>query len=304
MADTARVLQPFDGLHPVPDGVDVHRWSAEPDLPGTTILDEVELYVMPYTFASITGEIIARMPRLRAVQTLTAGYEHVLPYLRDGLVLCNARGVHDASTAELAVTLTLASLRRLPMFVRAQDRQEWAFGRYPALADKTVLIVGYGSVGQAIEARLAGFECDVLRVARTAREGVAPMEALPDLAGRADVVILSVPLTDATWHLIDAELLARMRDGALLVNVARGGVVDTDALVAELGAGRLHAALDVTEPEPIPSGHPLWTSPNLLVTPHVGGSSSAFEPRARRLVLQQLARFAAGEPLANQVDLS
>src|SRR5690625_2232171 len=187
MADTPRVLQPFDDLHPIPDAVDVHEWNADPDLPEASVLDGVELYVMPYTFAPIAGEIMAHMPRLQAVQTLTAGYEHVRPYLRDGLVLCNARGVHDASTAELAVALTLAALRRLPLFVRAQDRQEWAFGMYPALADKTVLIVGYGSVGRAIEARLSGFECDVLRVARTAREGIASMEALPDLVGRADV---------------------------------------------------------------------------------------------------------------------
>lgn len=302
MADRLRALQPFDQLGPAPDAVDVHAWNAEPDFPAKEVLDEVGLYVMPYTFAPITGEIIADMPRLRVVQTLTAGYEHVLPYLRDGLVLCNARGVHDASTAELAVTLTLASLRDVPRFVRAQDRQEWAFGMYPALADKTVLIVGYGAIGKAIEARLHGFECDVLRLARTAREGIAGIDALPDLVGRADVVILIVPLTDETRHLVDAELLSRMRDGALLVNVARGGIVDTDALVAELTSGRLRAALDVTDPEPPPPGHPLWSCPNLLLSPHVGGSSSAFEPRARRLVLQQLARFAAGEPLANQVD--
>ncbi len=300
MADQRTVLQPFPDLTPLPAGLDVQVWDGDGE-PDPDVLERVELYVMPYTFAPITGEVINRMPRLRVVQTLTAGYEHVLPYLVEGVTLCNARGVHDASTAELAVALTLASLRRIPEFVRAQDREEWAFGMYDALADKTVLIVGYGSVGAAVERRLQPFECDVLRVARTAREGVAGLDALPALLGRVDVVILTVPLTDATRHLVDAKFLAAMRDGSLLVNVARGAVVDTDALLAELATGRLRAAVDVTDPEPPPPGHPLWSAPGLLISPHVGGSTTAFEPRARRLLKAQLERFAAGEPLANVV---
>ena len=300
MADRRIVLQPFANLTPLPTELDVRLWDSDGE-PDPDVLERVELYVMPYTFAPITGEVIGRMSRLRVVQTLTAGYEHVLPFLPDGVMLCNARGVHDASTAELAVALTLASLRRIPEFVRAQEREEWAFGMYDALADKTVLIVGYGAVGAAVERRLVPFECDVLRVARTARDGVAGFDALPSLLGRADVVILTVPLTDATRHMVDAEFLAFMRDGALLVNVARGGVVDTNALLAELSAGRLRAAVDVTDPEPPPPAHPLWTAPGLLISPHVGGSSTAFEPRARRLLRAQLERFAADEPLANVV---
>jgi phosphoglycerate dehydrogenase-like enzyme len=300
VADRRTVLQPFSELTPLPAELDVLRWDAD-GVPDPDVLDRVELYVMPYTFARITGDVIGRMPRLLVVQTLTAGYEHVLPYLPDGVMLCNARGVHDASTAELAVALTLASLRRIPEFVRAQQREEWAFGMYDALADKTVLIVGYGAVGAAVERRLVTFECDVLRVARTARDGVAGFDSLPSLLGRVDVVILTVPLTDQTRRLVDAEFLGAMRDGTLLVNVARGGVVDTDALLAELSTGRLRAALDVTDPEPPPPGHPLWSAPGLLMSPHVGGSSTAFEPRARRLLRAQLERFAAGEPLANVV---
>jgi phosphoglycerate dehydrogenase-like enzyme len=300
VADRRTVLQPFSELTPLPAELDVLRWDAD-GVPDPDVLDRVELYVMPYTFARITGDVIGRMPRLLVVQTLTAGYEHVLPYLPDGVMLCNARGVHDASTAELAVALTLASLRRIPEFVRAQQREEWAFGMYDALADKTVLIVGYGAVGAAVERRLVPFECDVLRVARTARDGVAGFDALPSLLGRVDVVILTVPLTDQTRRLVDAEFLGAMRDGTLLVNVARGGVVDTDALLAELSTGRLRAALDVTDPEPPPPGHPLWSAPGLLMSPHVGGSTTAFEPRARRLLRAQLERFAAGEPLANVV---
>ena len=182
------------------------------------------------------------------MQSLTAGYEHILPFLPAGVTLCNAGRLHDASTAELAVALMLASRRGIPDFVRGQDAEQWRHRRWPSLADSTVLIVGYGGIGAAIEQRLAGFEVEVLRVARRPRQGVAPLAELPDLLPRADVVVLSMPLTDETRGLVDAEFLARMRDGALLVNVARGAVVDTDALLAELHTGRLYAALDVTDP--------------------------------------------------------
>jgi len=298
--DRKTVLQPFRELLPVADGLAMRRWGGR-DEPDSADLRDVTLYVMPYTFSRITGEVMASMPCLEVVQTLTAGYEHVLPYLPDGVALCNARGVHDASTAEMALALTLASLRRIPEFVRAQQREEWAFGMYESLADKTVLIVGYGSVGAAVERRLLPFECEVRRVARTARDGVAGFDRLDEQLPGADVVILTVPLTDETRGLMDASRLAKMSDGALLVNVARGGVVDSDALLAELLSGRLRAALDVTDPEPLPAGHPLWSAPGLLISPHVGGSSTAFEPRARRLVRDQLARYAAGQPLANIV---
>jgi phosphoglycerate dehydrogenase-like enzyme len=264
-------------------------------------LDEVELYVAPYTFDRAPLELIPKMSALRVVQTLTAGYEHVLPYLPDSVTLCNAGGVHDASTAELAVTLILASLRGIPDFVRGQDVREWRFDRYDALADKTVLIVGYGGVGSAVERRLAGFEVEVLRVARRARDGVAPLAELPALLPRADVVVLCTPLTDQTRGLVDERFLGLMRDGALLVNVARGPVVRTDALLAELRSGRLRAALDVTDPEPPPADHPLWTAPGLLLSPHVGGNSTAFLPRAKRLIVAQLRRYAAGEPLQSVV---
>ncbi|MGH3434523.1 MAG: NAD(P)-dependent oxidoreductase, partial [Thermocrispum sp.] len=210
-------------------------------------------------------------------------------------------GVHDASAAELALTLTLASLRAVPQFFRAQERGEWAFEHRPSLADRTVLIVGYGDIGAAIERRLAPFECDVLRVARTARDGVAGLDALPALLPHADVVILVVPMTADTHGMVDAGFLAAMKDGALLVNVARGPVVQTDALLAELTSGRLLAAVDVTDPEPLPAGHPLWSAPGLLISPHVGGATSAMWPRAFDLVRRQLGRFAAGDDLANVV---
>jgi phosphoglycerate dehydrogenase-like enzyme len=301
MAGRRVVLEPFDLAASQPfDDLEMTTWTGSGPPPEDAVR-RVEFYVMPYTFEPLTGEVITQMPRLRVVQTLTAGVEHVTGYLRRGITLCNARGVHDASTAELAVTLTLASLRGMPDFVRAQDRAEWAHGERASLADRTVLIVGYGSIGAAVERRLRPFECDVLRVARRARDGVAGFENLLVLVEEADVVVLTVPLTEQTRGLVNAAFLARMRDGALLVNVSRGQVVDTDALLAELAAGRLLAALDVTEPEPLPSDHPLWSAPGLVITPHVGGNTSAFRPRAMRLVIDQLRRFAAGELLANVV---
>jgi phosphoglycerate dehydrogenase-like enzyme len=299
-----KVWLPFpDGVERmggVPDGVDVDVYDGEQDPPAS--IGEVEFYVMPYVFATHTGKIMAQMSSLRVAQTLTAGVEHIRPFVPGGVTLCNARGVHDASTAELAVTLTLASLRGIPDFVRGQDAEEWRFGFHPALADRTVLIVGYGSVGAAVERRLAGFEVQVLRVARTPRDGIAGMAELPDLLPRADVVVLVVPMTDLTRGMVDAGFLAKMKDGALLVNVARGPVVDTDALVAEVSAGRLRAALDVTDPEPLPPGHALWHAPGVLISPHVGGNSTAFLPRALALVRDQLYRYVEGKPLANVIN--
>ena len=236
---------------------------------------------------------MGRMPNLRVVQTLTAGVDNVLAALPEGVTLCNAAGVHDASTAELAVGLTIASLRHLDDFARAMPEGRWLYDRHEALADKRVLIVGFGSIGRAIARRLDGFECEVTAVARTARtvDGIdvhARSRNCPACCPDADVVILIVPLTSETRRMVDADFLARMPDGALLVNVSRGPVVDTDALLAECASGRLRAALDVTDPEPLPADHPLWRTPGVLISPHVGGNTSAFLPRARRLVAAQL----------------
>jgi phosphoglycerate dehydrogenase-like enzyme len=260
---------------------------------------DVAFYVPPYVLSSAVAEVLPRMTSLQVVQTLSAGVDNVRAHVPDGATLCNGRGIHDTSTAELTLTLILASLRGIPEFVRAQDRHEWRPGWRPALADKRVLLVGYGAIGAAIEARLLPFEVEVVRVARTARDGVHPIDDLPDLLPDADVVVLIVPLTDATRGLVGADFLGRLKDDALVVNVARGPVVVTDDLVAALESGRIRAAIDVAETEPLPADSPLWTAPNLLISPHVGGASSAMWPRAHRLVRDQLHRFAAGEPLAN-----
>ncbi|MYS24054.1 Phosphoglycerate dehydrogenase [Streptomyces sp. DvalAA-14] len=270
---------------------------------------EAVFYVVPYMKGPEAGaRPLSRMRNVRVVQTLSAGVDSIAPHLDrlpPGVRLCNARGVHEASTAELAVALILASLRGIPRFVRGQDNEKWYAGFYPALADRTVLIVGYGSIGAAVEDRLAGFACETIRVARTARTGPrGPVHALGELPGLlpgADVVVLTTPLTEQTRGLVDGPFLAAMKDGALLVNMSRGPVVDTKALLAETETGRLTAALDVTDPEPLPAGHPLWHAPGVLISPHVGGSTSAFRPRAHRLIRGQLERFARGEPLENVV---
>ncbi|MGW2019391.1 2-hydroxyacid dehydrogenase [Streptomyces sp. NPDC001927] len=303
---------PADEIEGLPDpgasGLNYRFWDGGPDFPGDPA--RCAFYVVPYMKGTeIAIRPLAAMSSVRVVQTLSAGTDHVTPgigSLGPGVDLCNAKGVHEASTAELTLALILASLRGIPGFVRGQDKEEWRAGFYPALADKSVLIVGYGSIGAAIEDRLAPFECArVVRVARSARTTergpVHALAELPALLPQADVVVLSTPLTPDTRHLADAGFLARMKDDALLVNVARGPVVDTAALLKEVESGRITAALDVTDPEPLPPGHPLWHAPGVLVSPHVGGSTSAFMPRAKRLIAAQLTRFAAGERPANVV---
>lgn len=274
---------------------------AHPPVPIVTRPEDVVFYVPRYMGPIEDLALMSRMPHLKVVQLLTAGFDTALGHLPPGVTLCNAGGVHDASTAELAVGLILASLRGIDDFVRTMPTGGWLHAKREALADKKVLIVGAGGVAQALMSRLAPFEVTVELVGRSARPGVHGAAALPDLLGGADVVVLAVPLDDSTRGLVDTSFLARMRDGALLVNIARGRVVDTEALVAAVASGRIRAALDVTEPEPLPPGHPLWTLPGVLISPHVGGNTSAFLPRARRLVADQLVRFAEGQPLQSVV---
>jgi phosphoglycerate dehydrogenase-like enzyme len=284
----------------MPAGFDVDFYNGG-EVPGS--LDEVEFYVPSYMGGSKVAEVVREMPALKVVQLQTAGFEHVLPHLGAGVTLCNARGVHDASTSELAVALILASYRRLPRAVHNQEQHIWpGYDELDdSLADRTVLILGYGSIGEALERRLDGFECEVIRVARRARDGVHPITDLPELLPRADVVVLLTPATDETRGMADAKFLAQLKDGALLVNVGRGVLIDTDALITELTTRRISAALDVTDPEPLPAGHPLWSAPNVLINPHRGGASTAFAPRVARLVRAQLQRYASGEPLINVV---
>lgn len=292
---------PFDPslLGEVPRGLRYEVVDPTEHVPDS--VTEVEIYIPPYQMRPAVAAVLPRMTSLRLVQTLSAGVDNIRRSIPEGVTLCNGRGIHDTSTAELALTLTLSALRGIPRFVRQQEAGTWRGGFEESLADKRVLLVGYGAIGSAIEERLLPFECEVVRVARTARDGVHAFDELPRLLPEADVVILIVPLTAQTRGMVDEAFLGAMRHGALLVNVARGPVADSDAVLAALKGERIRYATDVTDPEPLPADHPLWTAPGALVTPHVGGASSAMWRRAHRLVREQLARYAAGEPLANVI---
>ena len=298
-ADVDEAAARLGGLPPGLE-VDCFRGDGD-DLPASAA--DVELVVLPYMKPGGAG-VLADLPSLRVVQTLTAGVDDVLPHLAPAVTLCNAAGVHDASTAELALGLILASGRHLDRYARQQERGEWAPVPGTALADLRVLVLGYGRIGRAIETRLRSFEvASVTRVARRPRTEpeVHGQDELLDLLPDVDVLVVIAPLTPETEGIVGAEALSRLPDGALVVNVARGRLVDTDALLAETSSGRLRAALDVTEPEPLPADHPLWRVPNVLISPHVGGASTAFAPRADRLVKEQLLRLAEGRPLENVV---
>ena len=252
-------------------------------------------FVPHYMGPTPNAYLMAQMPNLEVCQLLTAGFDSAVPHLPEGVTLCNAKGVHDASTSELAIGLILASLRGIDDSARGMTTGTWDHRPHASLADRRVLIIGSGGVGRAIHDRLLAFEVDVRMVGRTARDGIAAPDQLPVLLPQCDIVVIAVPLDDSTHHLVDSHFLAQMRDCSLLVNVSRGAVADTQAIVAE--AGRLRFALDVTDPEPLPPDHPLWSSPDVLITPHLGGNTSAFIPRARRLVLEQFGRWSTGKPL-------
>ena len=299
-----RVWIPHEaGREYMPEGVQVGVFAgASSELPGDPAL--VDLWVAPFLSSGNVVALAQRMSRLRVIQLLSAGADAWVGRIPEGVTLCDARGVHDSSTSEWVVTAILASLRRFDHFARAQADHRWSYAEVAPtdeLSGKRVLIVGSGSIGSALAARLAPFEVSLTHVARTARDGVHGVDELPRLLPEADIVVVLVPLTDQTRGLVDAGFLAAMRDGALLVNGARGPVADTAALTKELGAGRITAALDVTDPEPLPADHPLWNMPGLLLTPHVAGSVRGLLPRAYRLAGAQVRRFLAGEELINKV---
>jgi len=298
---TAEIAAALDGLPGAPPPeveVVVPDGTALPATAG-----QVEFYVPPFFPAQPAIAAIRELPKLAVVQALTAGVDRLRPEIPAGVTLCNARGVHDASTAEWVVGAMLAALREFPFFAREQAAQRWSYRFTDCLAGKTVLIVGYGSIGAAVERRVAGFEVNVLRVARSARpeSGVAPVSELSRLLPAADVVVLLAPVTAETIGMVDAAFLARMKDGALLVNAARGSLAVTDALVAEARSGRLRLALDVTEPEPLPAGHPLWNLPGVFITPHEGASTPVSVARMAAYVRDQARRFLTGQPLENVI---
>lgn len=281
-------------------GLRCHVFDGVGDIPDTA--RECTVWVPPFLATLDAAAVIAALPRLEVVQLVSAGAEKFVDVVPEGVVLCNARGAHSGATAEWIVGAILASVRQFPRFLAAQARGVWDNPWNDELAGRRVLVVGAGDIGRALGARLAGFDVDVNYVARSAREGISAVTELPTLLPKHDIVVLLVPTTPETIGLVDADFLAAMPDAALLVNAARGPVVDTDALLAELNRRRLHAALDVTDPEPLPEGHPLWAAPNLLLTPHTAGSVPRAGIKALAVVRAQLERLLAGKPLQNVVS--
>jgi phosphoglycerate dehydrogenase-like enzyme len=275
----------------VPGGVEVRALGEAP-------VGEIE-FVVPTWRQRVD---FSPMPALRVVQTLSAGTDWIEPQVPDGVTLCNARGARDVPVAEWVVAALLGATSGLLQCARGHDRHEWHHFVPGEVAGQTVLVLGLGSIGQAVRRRLEALRAEVVGVAREPRPGIYGVGELPALLPRADAVVILTPLTDATRGMVDAAFLAALPDGALVINAARGAIVDTGALLAELRSGRLRAVLDVTDPEPLPADHPLWDAPGLLaLTPHIAGDSKAADRRALRFAAEQLGRYARGEPLRNVV---
>ena len=264
-------------------------------------LSEITFYVPTYMGGRPALELTKKMPNLKILQMPNAGYDDAMEYVRDGITLCNGKSIHDDSTAELAVGLTIASLRGFPDFIRNQDKSDWVHVKNKSINDRKIGIIGFGSIGTTIAKMLSGFAVEIIPFTQSGRDNTIAITDLDKHLPTLDVVILILPLTKESKHLFDAKRLSLMKDGALLVNVARGPIVATDALVKELDSGRITAALDVTDPEPLPKDHPLWRAKGVLISPHVGGNTTAFESRARRLIESQLNLLSEGKPLNNVI---
>ena len=264
-------------------------------------LSEIDFYVPTYMSGQKGLDFVPQMTNLTYLQMPNAGYDDALAYARPGLVLCNATGVHDDSTAEIAVGLALASRRGFAEFAKDQTAGIWNHRSFTSFSDSKIGVIGHGSIGKTIIKNLSGFKVEVVAFSRSGNDGAVKILELDQYLPTLDIVILILPLNAESKHLFNAKRLGLMKDGALIVNVARGPIIDTDALLVELNSGRLHAALDVTDPEPLPAGHPLWQAKNLILLPHVGGDSTAFESRGRALVSSQLELLATGKPLNNVV---
>ena len=284
-------------LGPLPDGVEL---VAEPE-------PDVEMLVAGPELEDRLPQLFESLPSLRVVQSFSAGVDWLLPMAPKGVLVCRAVGVHDAPVADWVMAVILAMHRRLPEFIENHRRAAWVRtdgdeSDARDLEGQSVVIVGHGSIGRALAVRMESFGMRVTGIAQHAREDALPPAALPDLLPHADVVVDLLPFTPATEMFVNGDFLARMKPGALFVNAGRGRTVDTEALLAELTAGRIRAALDVTDPEPLPPDHPLWHAPNTLITPHVGGNVPRWQERAYRLAGDQIRRYVAGEVLLGVVE--
>ncbi|QHK21271.1 hydroxyacid dehydrogenase [Pseudarthrobacter psychrotolerans] len=292
-------------LEPLPGRLRGVVWDLRSDPQGGT-LAEIDAVILPYIDAGAVLPALADVPGLKFVQTQSTGFDGVREAAGPAAGVSSAAGVHAAATAELALGLILAKLRGIDQAVRDQLQAAWRPERRQSLADRKVLLAGVGGIGHEIARRLEPFEVTVTRVGSTARDDdhghVHASSELAELAAGHDILISVLPLSEQTHHLIGEKVLAALPDGALVVNVGRGAVVDTAALTKEVTSGRLQCAIDVVDPEPLPADHPLWGSPNALITPHIGGNASAFEPRIVKLLSQQLEALAAGRLPANLVQ--
>jgi len=288
-------------LSPLPDGLRGVVWDMKEE-PGEE-LGGIDGVILPYVDAGAVMGSLSKVPDLKFVQTQSTGYDGVREAAGPGAAVANASGVHAAATAELAVGLILARLRGIDQAVKDQQTESWKPQRRQSLADRKVLLLGIGGIGKELARRLEPFEVTITRVGSTARTDAAGQvhgpEELVTLAADHDILVSVLPLNDNTHHLVGPEVLAALPDGSLVVNVGRGAVISTEALTREVVSGRLQCAIDVVDPEPLPAGHPLWAAENALITPHVGGNASAFEPRILRLLKQQLEALAAGHTPAN-----
>jgi phosphoglycerate dehydrogenase-like enzyme len=282
------------------EGVEVVRYDPEGDL--SDAATRAEVLIPPFLAGPAATPVVQRLPELRLVQLLTAGAEAWVGRLPDGVALSDCRGAHGGATAEWIVGALVAVYRHFPQFVRAQDERRWDYHRTEEIAGKRVLIVGAGDVAEQTVRRLAPFDVESTLVGRRARPGVHGIDEVHELLPHHDACVVIVPLTDETRGLVDEAFLAAMPDGSLLVNAARGPVADTGAITAELTSGRLRAALDVTDPEPLPPDHPLWAAPGLFLCPHIGGSVPGALRRAYRVAAEQIAAYARGERPPNLVE--
>jgi phosphoglycerate dehydrogenase-like enzyme len=284
----------------LPANVDVRLVPPEPE-PVPDLADVGLIVPFMRTRTPLLELLAGGQGRLRVIQTLSAGVDWLVGRVPEHVMVCNARGVYDAPLAEWVVGAILAMQRGLVQSRDAQARREWDAIEPPELSGRRVVILGLGSIGTAIADRLRPFGVEVIGVGRTARDGVRGLADLDEVLRGAEILVNILPLTSETSGLLDARRLGLLPDGALLVNAGRGRTIETAALVAELRTGRIRAALDVTDPEPLPPDHPLWGLPNVLISPHMAGDSPASTIRAFELAGDQVRRFAAGEPLINEV---
>jgi phosphoglycerate dehydrogenase-like enzyme len=276
--------------------------SADLDAMSAQELSKISLYVPKYMGGAKALSYTEKMHSLQLLQLLMAGYEDALSYMKDGQKLANARGVHDFSTAELAISMMLAHFKNHKEFADNQKNSHWNHKTAGSLYGKNIAIIGAGSIGSKLAGMLSVFETTTQLYASYARDNIKAIDDLHKDVTTFDCIVVIVPLTDKTRNLIDEKILSAMKTGSLLVNVARGPVVNSDELIAELRKGRISAALDVTDPEPLPADHPLWKLSNCQIIPHVGGDSEAFEPQARKFLEQQFKDISEGKPLYNEID--